>query len=248
MKQNLYDNVTFFESYKALRGSKITYNDFIEQPAMKKLLPALDELNVLDLGCGFGELAGYCIDIGASRVTGIDLSEKMLEMARKDARISYIQSAMEDVHFEDNQFELVISSLAFHYVEDLGSIINRISKWLKPNGYLVFSTEHPIILAHKKQTGWVVDSDRNKLYWPLDDYSHEGLRTQFWVIEGVVKFHRKLSTILNLLMKSGFIIEELDEPESTPEGLERMPQLINETRRPSFLLVKARKRASTDGS
>lgn len=37
--QNIYDNDTFFEGYKALRAGETNYNDLLEQPAMAKMLP-----------------------------------------------------------------------------------------------------------------------------------------------------------------------------------------------------------------
>lgn len=99
MQQNIYDNPEFFQMYKNLRESRITYNDFIEQPAIRGLLPDLQDLNVLDLGCGFGEQANYMIDNHASKVTGVDISEKMLAMARKRPEIHYIQGSMEEIEF-----------------------------------------------------------------------------------------------------------------------------------------------------
>lgn len=227
--------------YKNLRESRITYNDFIEQPAIRGLLPDLQDLNVLDLGCGFGEMANYMIDNNASKVTGVDISEKMLAMARKRPEIRYIQGSMEEIEFNRNEFDLVVSSLAFHYVEDYKTLISRISKWIKPNGCLVFSTEHPVVLSNKIQSGWVKDSDHNILHWPIDNYGEEGLRNQFWGIDGVIKYHRKLSTLLNTLIQNGLTVEVIVEPESNLEGLEKMPKLINERRRPSFLIIKARK-------
>lgn len=92
------------------------------------------------------------------------------------------------------------------------------------------------------QSGWVKDPDQNILHWPIDNYGEEGLRNQFWGIDGVIKYHRKLSTLLNAtLIQNGLTIEGIVEPESSLEGLEKMPKLINETRRPSFLIIKARK-------
>lgn len=242
MKQNIYDNPKFFQMYKNLRESKITYNDFIEQPAMKRLLPDLNGLTVLDLGCGFGELAHYCIDRGAAHVTGVDLSEKMMAMAHKHPRITYMQSPMEDTRFSCNEFDLVTSSLAFHYIEDYDALVKNIAGWIKPGGYLVFSTEHPVMLSSKDQEGWVQDSENKSMHWPLDNYGEEGMRSQFWEVDGVIKYHRKLSSLVNGLIRNGLSIEEMDEPEAIPEGLEKMPRLINERKRPSFILIKASKR------
>ena len=241
MEQNLYDNPEFFNMYKDLRATKLTYNDFIEQPAIRSLLPDLKNLKVLDLGCGFGELTNYILNNGAIHVTGVDISEKMLAMAKQHPQINYLHSSMEEIQFNNNEFDVVVSSLAFHYIQDYSSLISRISKWIKPNGYLVFSTEHPVVLSDKRQEGWIKDSNNNILHWPIDNYGEEGRRTQFWGIDGVIKYHRKLSTLVNVLIQNGLIIQQIDEPESIPEGLEKMPKLINERKRPSFVLIKAQK-------
>ncbi|GIP32108.1 bifunctional 2-polyprenyl-6-hydroxyphenol methylase/3-demethylubiquinol 3-O-methyltransferase UbiG [Paenibacillus sp. J2TS4] len=242
MKQNIYDDPEFFQMYHKLRQTRVTYNDFIEQPAIKRLLPELKDLKVLDLGCGFGELAKYCVDQGAQSVHGIDISKQMLSIAHKDPRITYHCMAMEDLFFERGAFDLIVSSLAFHYVENFKELMMNISNWLTVNGYLVFSTEHPVVLSRKEQSGWIENSDREKLYWPIDHYGEEGIREQFWGVEGVIKYHRKLSTLINTLLENDFMIERMEEPESTPEGLSKMPKLINERRRPSFLLIKAKKK------
>ncbi|WP_019639270.1 class I SAM-dependent methyltransferase [Paenibacillus fonticola] len=239
--QNLYDNETFFNMYKKLRETRVTHNDFIEQPAMKRLLPELKGLKVLDLGCGFGEMAHYCIEKGAAQVTGIDISEKMLSAARPHPQIRYLHCPMEEVECNRHEFDIVISSLAFHYIKDYELLIRRIANWIKPRGYLVFSTEHPVILAHQSQKGWIRDSDSSILHWPIDNYGEEGSRAQFWGIDGVIKYHRKLSTLINVLIQNGLTVQEVDEPESIAEGLAKKPTLLNEKRRPSFILIKARK-------
>lgn len=241
MKQNIYDNPEFFESYHQLRASKITYNDFVEQPALKSLLPDLSGKRVLDLGCGYGEMAHYCISHHADHVTGVDISEKMLALAEKHSNITFIHSAMEDLQFEQGEFDLIISSLAFHYVKDLDELMGRIASWLKPEGQLIFSTEHPVVLASKAQAKWITNEQGENLYWTLDNYKEEGERSQFWKVDGVIKYHRTLSTLINVQIAHGLCIEQVLEPESIPEGIEKKPKLVSEVRRPSFILFRARK-------
>ncbi len=81
-KQNIYDNETFFEGYKALRDKEVNANNLFEMPALFSLLPDLTGKRVLDLGCGFGEHCMEYIRRGADRVVGVDISEKMLEVAK----------------------------------------------------------------------------------------------------------------------------------------------------------------------
>ncbi|WP_191557015.1 class I SAM-dependent methyltransferase [Metabacillus idriensis] len=244
MKQNIYDHETFFEYYRSHRKTGVTYNDFVEQPAMKAALPDLHGKSILDLGCGTGDFAKYCVDHGASSVMGVDLSEKMLNQAifeNSHEKIEYVCSSIEEYVAVDDSFDVIISSLAFHYIEDFTELIKKISRWLKPGGKLVFSVEHPVVTARLEMNNWVIDQDKNKLHWAFDNYHEEGMREQEWVIKGVVKYHRTLSTIVNTVIKEGLVLEELREPQSIPIGLERLPKLVNEKRRPSFLIVKAGK-------
>ena len=91
-KQNIFDNETFFEGYKALREKDVNANIIFEYPALCSLLPDLNGKRILDLGCGFGEHCVEYVRKGAERVVGIDISQKMLEVAVKensDPKISY---------------------------------------------------------------------------------------------------------------------------------------------------------------
>ena len=94
-------------------------------------------------------------------MTGVDISEKMLAVAREktgsgDAR--YIRAAMEDVEFPDAAFDVALSSLALHYVADFGRMAEKVHRWLAPGGEFVFSIEHPIFTAYGSQD-WHRDAE-----------------------------------------------------------------------------------------
>lgn len=243
MKQNAYDNQVFFEGYKNLRESGSGLNDALEQPAIRSLLPVLTGLDVLDLGCGNGQFAAYCSNAGVNRIVAVDISEKMIEYARTHhagENIEYIQAAVEDMQFPDNSFDLVVSSFVMHYVVNYEGLLENVFRWLRPGGRMVYSCEHPIVTAKSTGCGsWVKDSEGRKHYWSVDNYGDEGRREQTWFIEGVIKYHRKLSTLLNGLVDHGFVIHRVLEPEATPEALEQRPSLAEERRRPPVLVVGA---------
>jgi SAM-dependent methyltransferase len=244
MKQNIYDNPTFFEGYMKLRDSKMTYNDFLEQPAMRDALPDLEGKRVMDLGCGTGGLSKYCIEMGASAVVGVDISEKMITRAlqeNKDENIKYICSPFEDLAFPTVPFDLIVSSLAIHYIEDYESLIRKLHGFLKPGGLLIYSTEHPVVTARKDMKNWWENADGDRLHWALDHYREEGKREQHWYVDGVIKYHRTITTLVNGLTGQGFMLEKMVEPLPTKEGIDLMPSLKNEERRPSFLIMKSRK-------
>ena len=99
-QQNIYDDEIFFEGYKKIRDNKINANNLFEIPTLFSMLPDLKNKRILDLGCGFGEHCKRFIECGAKRVVGIDISEKMLEVARNensDPNIIYINMPMEKI-------------------------------------------------------------------------------------------------------------------------------------------------------
>lgn len=244
MKQNIYDNELFYNSYADLRARSAGLNDVLEIPAFRSLLPDLKDKDILDLGCGFGESCKWYAAQGARRIVGIDISERMIFRAGqdfKDNKIDYICVPMEEADFPAREFDVVLSSLAFHYVKDYGALLKRINQWLRPGGFLLFSQEHPIATAKKIAEGWIRDESGEKMHWILDNYGEEGLREHNWFVNGVIKYHRTIATVINTLIDSGFKIVRLSEPTATVEAESLNGELRNERRRPPFLIIKAQK-------
>jgi SAM-dependent methyltransferase len=207
-----------------------------------RMLPALQGTRVLDLGCGMGQLAAHLAEAGSAEVIGVDISERMLALAaaaHTHPRVTYLREAIERVTFPGDRFDLVVSSLAFHYVEDYAGLVRRIAGWLAPGGVLVYSTEHPIYTAVDPATGWALDDDGKRTHWALDRYANEGWRDQHWFVEGVRKYHRTLATLVNGLVDAGLAVERVLEPVPDEETLRRRPDFVDEYRRPTFLLVRA---------
>lgn len=243
-KQNIYDNGVFFTGYKKIRENRNNANNLFEIPALFSMLPDLNGKKVLDLGCGFGEHCKRFVDEGAVKVVGIDISEKMLEVARKEnysPKITYINMAMEDVVQLNEQFDIVISSLAFHYIEDFSGVVRNIYEMLCNGGIFVFSQENPLCTCHCGGNRWTRDENGNKLYLNLANYGVEGEKESTWFVDNVRKYHRTFSTIINTLIEAGFTIEKMIEPLPTEELLAEHPEYKDLYHKPDFLLIKASK-------
>ncbi len=238
--QNIYDDPAFFEGFKDLRQNDRGLNGALEIPALRDLLPALAGKRVLDLGCGFGEFARFAREEGAASVMALDASEKMLTEAHRltnDHAIVYLHRLIETFVPEARSFDLVVSSMALHYVRDYGAVTQRVFEALRSGGRFVFSVEHPVCTANP--VGWVRDDEGNVLYWPLDRYQEEGERTTTWFVAGVRKYHRTVSSYVNALTANGFHLERLNEPLPTAEALALRPAMATESRRPPVLLLAA---------
>ena len=240
--QNVFNDETFFNGYTALRGNPLSANIIEEKPSLFAMLPDLNGLDILDLGCGYGENCYEFHKMGASSVFGIDIADKMLNVARAEHsadNITYINMAMEDISGLDMKFDLIISSLAIHYVRDFDKLVRDVNALLKDGGTFVFSQEHPINTAPQPFLGWERDADGNVLYYKLMNYNISGRRTNNWIIDDIVKYHRKFADIINGLVMNGFKIAEVCEPLVSDEAIKADPSYIKNRHKPNFLIVKA---------
>ncbi len=244
MKQNKYDDDTFFNKYSNMDRSKNGLEGAGEWHELKNMLPDFKDKRVLDLGCGFGWHCRYAVENGARSVIGIDISQKMLSEAKsktKCGNIEYICMPIEDIDFPEESFDVVISSLALHYIKSFEDVLDRVYKCLSRGGDFIFSVEHPIFTAQGPQD-WYYDDKGNILHWPVDHYFTEGIRNAKFLGEEVIKYHRTLTTYLNSLIKIGFEITGVVEPKPAENMLNTVPGMQDELRRPMMLLVSARKK------
>jgi SAM-dependent methyltransferase len=206
----------------------------------------VENLELLDLGCGAGGFDKFLLDKGARSVTGVDISGNMLDQARKDyghiEQLTWVHSPLEEYEFSRDRFDGAVSSLAFHYIEDYADLIQNIEKCLCPGGFLIFSVEHPYCTcAQGIHPFWIQNQAGEKLYRPVDAYCDEGPRKSHWFVDGVVRYHRKMETYLNGLTQNGFILDRVLEPHAIPEAAEADPDFLDERRAPPFLFIKASK-------
>ena len=123
------------------------HNARYERPALYELLPArLDGAHVLDAGCGPGENIPELLSRGAL-VTAVDVSEAMMARVRErfGDRVAAAQADLSQplAMLTDASFDLIVSSLALHYVRDWDALMREFARILRPGGEIIFSTHHP---------------------------------------------------------------------------------------------------------
>ena len=133
--------------------------------------------NVLDLGCGYGSTARYLAANFGCRVTGVNISEKELEVARYRSReagldtlLSFEYGDFHRLEYPDDAFDVVWSQEAFLHAADKVAVLSECRRVLKPSGSLVFTD----ILVRSNTP----DEDRARIYdrvkspdmWDLEDY------------------------------------------------------------------------------
>jgi len=92
---------------------------------------------VLDAACGTGDLAIADRKAGATHVTGLDFSERMLERARRKApELEWVQGDMLELPFEDGAFDAATVGFGVRNVADLELALRELRRVLRPGGRL----------------------------------------------------------------------------------------------------------------
>ncbi len=167
----------------------------------------------------------------------------MLDIARKEnahEQIEYLNMSMTDIDTLGKKFDLIYSSLAFHYIEDFESFVKKMYNCLNDGGVLLFSQEHPIVTATIDGKGhYNRDENGKRVSYTMSGYNEMGMRHIKWFVDDVIKYHRTFGFIMTALAKSGFIIEDVCEPLPSNEAIKIYPDIVKEYIKPNFLIVKS---------
>jgi ubiquinone/menaquinone biosynthesis C-methylase UbiE len=134
---------------------------------IRKLARRVNNLSMLDVGCGTG---GYSIPLAkqfAIRLTGIDVSEEMLERARaKYPNGNWILGDIESIDFEENSFDVVLMSYVLHHMRDYKRTLKTVYKILKRASGLLFiaTDDHDQFLSsfYHKYIPRIMEIDLNR--------------------------------------------------------------------------------------
>lgn len=200
-------------------------NAWYERPAMVRLAGDVDGRRVLDAGCGSGLLAAALRDQGAL-VSGFDLSPGMVSLARErlsDGADLRVADLGERLPYDDGAFDVVVCSLALHYLKDWASPLTELRRVLQPGGRLIISVPHPVVYMFNYQ-------DRD--YFALTQYSEE---FEFGDHSAVLTYwHRPLHAMTDAFAEAGFQISAVSEPPWSPDT---PPELLpaNASERTAFV-------------
>jgi SAM-dependent methyltransferase len=207
----------------------------LNNPAFLAFIGDVSGKAVLDAGCGEGYNTRILAARGA-RMTGVDISKRMLEHAREEERraplgiryecTSYTNLAV----FDDAAFDAVVSFMALMDGPAFDRAMEEIFRVLRPGGLLAFSITHPCFIT--KGTRWIRDERGVKTDLVVNRYFDPGDWVEHWRFTDAPReapefhtprFDRTLSYYVNAMLDTGFVLTRLEEPRPSEEYCQEHP-------------------------
>jgi len=231
-----YDRIAL--TYDKKRKEKLIYNDYNEVPAMLSFLRNIRGKKILDLGCGSGIYAKILKQRGA-KVYGIDISPKMIELAKKNVRkVDFKVGTVYKLPYNSETFDIVLASLVVHYFSNLNKALREIRRVLKKNGVFIFSSDNPVVNITRRMKG------KPRKYRIFGNYFKEGKLYEYWPRFGVRMpyQHFTFQTWIRTIVKNGFAIEDYIDTKTIKKAEKIDRSVYNFTSKaPWFFVMKVRK-------
>jgi ubiquinone/menaquinone biosynthesis C-methylase UbiE len=225
---------------------------YYEKPAIHAEMPELDELTVLDLGCGSGADTEWAKENNAKKLFGVDISVELLEVAKThhpDSNFSAMDISA--LAFKNDSFDLVYSSLAMHYISNWAKSLGEIRRVLKQEGMFIFSCNHPLETSMEysgneetrtaKIGRTIVQGTEERIihgdYLALEDDRIKPIEGTVASGHKVHYYHRPFGKMIESIVASGFTIKKAVEPVPLPEMQEHNNEHYKQVmKQPKFLI------------
>lgn len=229
------------------------YRDLVNTPAFFELLPPVDGLACLDLGCGEGHNTRLLASKGA-RVAALDVAESFITAAAGENRrgISYVVGDGAALPFGASVFDAVTAFMSLMDVAEPERTLGEVARVLRPGGFVQFSVLHPVISAPAGR--WLNDESGARQARAVGAYFYEGPLTETWTFSGtpaelrnrhrpftITYARRTLAGWLSAVLDAGLVIEAVREPCADEQTAARHPEVADTRIIPHFLIVRARK-------
>ena len=233
------------------------YRDLVNTPAFLAMLPNVESLYGLDVGCGEGANTRKLAELGAHMVA-IDVAQTFLHYAQaqehRDPRgISFQTASALDLPFEAASFDFVTAFMSLMDIPDGEKAVQEAYRVLKRGGFFQFSITHPCFdtpyrrslkNAAGKEYAVAVGRYFDRVDGRIDEWMFSNVPDylrQCWPKFRIPRFHRTLSEWLNMLIAAGFVIEEIAEPKADDAIAAQCPTVADTQIVAYFLHVRCRK-------
>ncbi|WLR57470.1 class I SAM-dependent methyltransferase [Mesobacillus subterraneus] len=238
---SVYDEEEFYENFMKRRNRPESPNNIIEKPVLLEMIGDVAGKRMLDLGCGDAEIGVELLEKGSASYLGVEGSKNMARAAAEKLEGTtgqVLHSSMEEWQPKPEQYDLVISRFALHYLADLNGVFTKVRDSLVPGGKFVVSVQHPVLTSSAKSA----EGSGRRSDWIVDDYFNQGERVEPWIEKKVIKYHRTIEEYFQLFMKAGFSVDDLREGMPRAENFSSQEEYERRMRIPLVLIISGTKR------
>lgn len=203
---------------------------------------------IYDLGCGNGYMARNLARKGA-RVVASDISKELIRIAKeKSSGLSIEYSVRDGTNFRGlgvQRFDVVLMNTVVNYIKDINALFRGISKVLRPNGVVVFATNHFLRPAYP-YSEWVkgILRGRQKLFIKTTGYLkdiHVTANSGWDKGTKLSLINRPLNAYVNTMAKYGLFVHAVHEPESKGFATQFSRVLQRSHHIPTYIIIGATK-------
>lgn len=242
---------------KHSRAGYDVYRDALNTPAFLAMLPPVDDLRGLDVGCGEGSNTRRLAERGA-RMSAVDIAPTFIRHAREaEARtplgIDFREGDGQSLPYDDQSFDFVTAFMSLMDMPDQGNALKEMRRVLRPGGFVQFSILHPCFVPPHRKV--LRDENGTPRAIELAGYfdKHDGRVETWWFSTlpkeekeraepfRVPRFHRTLSEWVAMICDAGLVIQQFGEPTAGPDA-GHAESVVSDTRIAGiFLHVRAGK-------
>jgi len=195
------------------RHRPTSLSDYTARPQVMAMCQPLAGKRILDLGCGEGYCSRMLRERGASDVLGVDLSPRMIELARAAEQaqplgIRYDVCDAAKLDLDDASVDVVLAMFLFNYlgVEQMRETMVNVHRMLAPGGHFVFAVPHPAFAFMRAAAAPFYFDVGRAGYFSARDTSFPG---RIWKRDGsaldVQLVHKTLQDYFDGLRAAGFV-------------------------------------------
>ncbi|NQU44739.1 class I SAM-dependent methyltransferase [bacterium] len=233
------------------------YRDQLNTPGFLAMLPDIQGLSGIDIGCGEGHNTRLIAGLGA-RIVGIDIAEVFIGHAsemeeRKPLGIEYRVASAVELPFPDSHFDFATATMSLMDIPETDLAVAEAFRVVKPGGFLQFSILHPCLdtphrlnlrneqgVTYAYEVGGYFQDRNGEIAEWIFTSTPEETRSRFPKFQ-IPVFTRTLSQWFNLLIDTGFVIERVEEPRPSDETVRACPHVQDAQVMPFCLHIRVRK-------
>jgi len=202
-------------------------HQYMIDPEISKMLGNAAGKTILDAGCGNGYWVRR-LARPAEKVIGIDSSFELINAAKSAQNPSnaeyYAADLLKDIDLPDSYFDIILSSMVFHYLSNIENAVAEFKRMLKSNGRVILTIQHPIYQYYFRAQA-KAGGDSGPFSKLVGYFNRKTVEQTIMSGKATIEIcNRPLADYIRPFLRQDFALTDFAEPEYTDELLSKVPR------------------------